>query len=161
LSSSSHAYSIAGRALLGLSAVGGLLVYGRSLASAADRRRIRKYRALPGRKFRLELSFWGHELRAISIDDSATEIDALELAKFFWFSRGELRPDRGGHAAIIYRDARGRVLTGVGMASRAPQAEYRRTLFVFGDPNLPVKPMKSVPVENIRDLGSSDGKTVI
>ena len=161
MSALSHGYAFAGRALLGLGAAGALLVHGRSLASAADRRRIKKYRALPVRKFRLELSVWGHELRAISIDDSATETDALELAKFFWFSRGELRPDRGGHTAIIFRDARGRPLTGVGMASRRPQEEYRRTLFVFGDPHQPVKPMKSVPVEKIRDLGSSDGKTVI
>jgi hypothetical protein len=156
-----HSYAFAGRALIALAAAGGLLVHGRSLASAADRRRLKKYRALPKNKFRLEISFWGRELRAVSLDDSATEADALEAAKFFWFVRGELRPDRGGYAAIVFRDARGGQLAAVGLASRAPEAEYRRTLFVFGDPSQPVKPMKSVPVEKIRDLGPSDGKTVI
>ena len=154
-----NSYAFAGRAILALAPVIGLLVHGRSRASAADRRKIKKYRALPERKFRLELSFWGFELRAISLDDSATENDALEAAKFFWFVRGALRPDCGEHTAIVFRDGRGRPLTAVGIASRAADAE--RALIVFGDPNQPVKPMKSVPVEVIRDLEPSDGKTVI
>jgi hypothetical protein len=156
-----NSYAFAGRAILALAPAAAVLVHGRSRATAADRRRLKKYRALPERKFRLGFSFWGYELRAVSIDDSATEADALEAAKFFWFVRGALRPDCGEHASIIFRDARGRQLIGVGMASRASETEYRRTLYVFGDPNQPVKPMKSVPVETIRDLVPSDGKTVI
>ncbi len=146
---------------MALAAVAGLFLRGRSRASSADRKRIKKYGALPKNKFRLGFSFWGYELRAVSIDDSATEADALALAKFFWFVRGELRPDRGEHAAIVFRDARGRPLIRVGMARPEAGAEYKRSLFVFGDPHRPVKPMKSVPVAEVRDLGSSDGKSVI
>lgn len=128
------------------------LLHGRARASAADRKRLAKYNSLPGRKWRLGFDLWGYELRARAVDDSSDETEALEAAKYFWFSRGALRPDRGRHPAIVFRDAGGHPLFSVGMAWEAAAPEYKRTLFVFGEATRPVAPMKSVSVDEVRDL---------
>jgi hypothetical protein len=140
------------RVIAVLAVLSGLMLHGRSRATAADRKRIAKYNLLPERKCRLEFSFWGHELRAAALGEPPSEEEALAVAKFFWFTRNDPRPDCGKHAAISFRNAAGRSLFSVGVARLDSDGPHKRSLYVFGDPLRPVAPMKSAPVESVRDL---------
>jgi hypothetical protein len=83
-----------------------LYFYGRSFATATDKKKLDELNARYASKYRFLLTGWGFQLTAQALEDHvASEDEALEIGKAFWLDGAKLRGDRGQHWTMSFLDA--------------------------------------------------------